>query len=120
MKTEQPSLFTDTDTAPPVFNAAAGERFKVEGITKAVENNAANVVKAREIAVELLQTTASVSMDDIMRVWIVRGGKIHDFGNSAGGIFRDRRFEWTGSFITSERIHARGNLLRLWRLRRGG
>jgi hypothetical protein len=57
-----------------------------------------------------------VTADDVMLEWVQRGGRVHDFGNSMGGLFKDRRFKWTGRFIKSVRIHSHGNLIRVWSL----
>jgi len=56
-------------------------------------------------------------MDDVVLGMVEKGYGWHCLGNSAGGVFRDKRFEWTGRYHKSERIWANGNELKIWRLK---
>ena len=103
-------------TTFPLFDAIASREAATCGIELAANNNASNVVKAREMAVSIARETGTVNADSLLRRGCEQGGGIHDLGNSCGAVFRDRRLEWTGQFTKSERIHARANLLRVWRL----
>lgn len=101
-----------------LFDYAESQARKREGITRAIENNATNIIKARDLAIEICREKGTVNADDVMRRWVADGGGVHDFGNSMGGLFRDRRFEPVpGGYVQSERIHAKGNILKIWRLK---
>lgn len=101
----------------PLFDYAESIRHADAGIALAASHNARRVTEAREIAVEIARREGTVDADRVMMEWCRRGGKIHDFGNSAGAIFKDARFEFTGQYTRSARIHAKGNILRIWRLK---
>ncbi len=103
--------------AMPLFDYAESVRQRDAGITLAAENNASLVVRAREMAVSIAREQGTVTADDLMRRWVSQGGGIHDFGNSMGAVFRDKRFEFTGRLVKSARVHAKCNLLRQWRLK---
>jgi hypothetical protein len=103
-------------TQTSLFDLPESLRHRDEGIERAASHNARRLVEAREIAVEIAQRQGTVNADDVMLEWVRRGGKIHDFGNSMGGLFQDKRFIATGERIKSKRIHAHANELRVWKL----
>jgi hypothetical protein len=88
-----------------------------KGILAAAEGKPRLIVEARSIALEYAARHGTVTADDVQRVWVERGGGVHDLGNATGAIFRDERFEFTGRYIKSVRIHGHGNLLRIWKLK---
>lgn len=102
----------------PLFDYAESIRHRDEGIAVAAGNNASLCVRAREIAVEMCRRQGTVTMDDVQRELVARKiCGIKDLGNAAGGVFRDRRFEFTGIRIRSARIHAHANEIKVWRLK---
>lgn len=101
----------------PLFDAAESQRHADEGIALAAEHKASLVVKAREIAVATCKRKGTATMDDVVREMCVLGYDVHCLGNSAGSVFKDRRFKFTGHYTKSERIHAKANVLRVWSLR---
>lgn len=99
----------------PLFDTIASQEAATIGIALAGDNNARMVVKAKEIALEIATRKGTVTADDVMIEWCKQGGGIHDFGNSMGAVFRDRRLVWTGQYVKSIRIFAKGNMLRVWK-----
>ena len=96
------------------FDFREGQRRKNEGLACARHPL---LEVARNLAVELLQTREAISADDVQFAMMSKGYAESELKNSMGALFRDKRFQWTGEFVTSQRIRANGNLLRLWRLR---
>lgn len=110
--------YTKTYKTPlPLFDAAAAERHAAEGIELAAKQRASLVIEAREIAIETCKRKGTATMDDVVREMCVLGYDVHCLGNSAGSVFKDRRFKFTGHYTKSERIHAKANVLRVWSLR---
>lgn len=101
----------------PVFDREASARGKEAGIALAVENRKELVDKARAIAVDLLKTRDAISMDDLAEEMPKQGLDPAELGNSAGGIFKHKTFEWTGRYIKSARVASHANRLMTWRLR---
>lgn len=99
-----------------LFDLPAALEARDTGIKAAASQRSALVVLAREIAVMIAARDGSVNADQVVAEMVRRGYGIHALGNAAGSIFRDRRFRFTGRFVQSERVHARGNMLREWRL----
>lgn len=102
---------------PTIFDAIASRQAAETGITLAADHNARLIIQARELAVAIAKRKGTVTADDVMLAWVNQGGGVHDFGNSFGGLFRDRRFEWTGRRIKSTRIHAHANEIKVWKLK---
>jgi len=110
--------YTKTYKTPlPLFDAAEAERHAAEGIELAAKQRASLVVEAREIAVSIARRKGTVNADDVVREMCVLGYGVHALGNAAGAIFRDARFTFTGAYVRSERVHGKGNLLRVWKLK---
>lgn len=106
------------NTGLTLFDYAESQRRAEIGIGIAADQNASLCIKAREIAVELCRKQGTVTMDDVQRELVARKVcGIKDLGNAAGGVFRDRRFEFTGRRIKSARIHAHSNEIKVWRLK---
>lgn len=105
-----------TWTLLPLFDAAASVELRDRGIELAAIQRSGLVVLAREIAVMIAARDGVVNADDVVAEMVKRGYGVHALGNAAGAIFRDRRFEWTGKFVISQRPHARCNPIRQWRL----
>jgi hypothetical protein len=57
----------------------------------------------------------TVTADSLMECWVLAGGRLTDFGNSAGAIFRDARLEFTGQMVPCKRRSGHGRLIRVWR-----
>lgn len=108
----------ENSKTPPLFDLIAGLELRDKGIELAAENNASLVVRARHHALRIAREQGEVSMDDVMQALVAEGYGPHCLKNAAGGIFRDRRFQFTGRMVQSKRPWARGNLLRVWRLAR--
>lgn len=103
-------------TQASLFDLPSGLALRDKGIETAAQQKASLVIKLRTIAIEICRRQGRVTADDVMAEYVRRGGGIHDPGNAMGSVFRDKRFEFANDYVTSERIHARGNLLRVWRL----
>ncbi len=90
------------------------------GQRKAADRNRETLELARQVAFELAQQNGEVNADDV--VWQLvkhHGMDVHCLGNAAGSLFSKKSvWEWTGKFHRSKRTHARGNMLRIWRLKR--
>lgn len=119
----QPSLFQSAGLdgyrpAPAaVSRTVTGADAKTAGMARAAKNRSAVLEVARAIAKELAHGGREITADDVVEGLVRRGHSEHCLGNAAGSIFRGRDWEWTGRFDESKRVHAHGNLLRVWRLR---
>jgi len=71
---------------------------------------------ARRIALEVGRSRGLVTADDVQRRLISAGIKPSELGNSAGSIFKQKCWEWTGRMVPSTRVSRHGNLIRVWRL----
>lgn len=99
-----------------IFDAIASREVRDAGIGLAVDNKASLVIKAREIAVEIARREGTVDMDRVTKELMAQGERSDCLGNAAGGVFRDKRFVWTGRFTKATRIQSHSNLLRVWSL----
>lgn len=95
----------------PRFDLEAGLVAKRAGMDKAASNKKSLLEHARTIARRLGANGKEVTADDVIRVL----GK--SLGNAAGSLFIGGEWEFTGRFIKSARVQARGNLLRVWVLK---
>lgn len=106
-----------TWTSMPLFDTAVGERLKDEGITAAVENNAVLVAEMRELAKHIARSRFDRVVDmDMLYIDEPTTRKLKTMGNSRGGIFRGREWEYAG-YTKSERAESHGNRLTRWRLK---
>lgn len=99
-----------------LFDLPTALDLRDRGIERAADRNGRMVHTARQIALDICKEKGTATMDDVMEALIEKGHGAHCLGNAAGGIFRDKRFEFTGQWITSKRVWSRGNQLRVWRL----
>jgi len=109
----------------PLFDSAASEAARDEGIEAATGSlpawNLHLIEAARGVARILARRNGTVNADDVVKHFADEGTDLTaKLGNAMGGLFRGDEWEFTGKYIKSERVHAHANLLRVWRLRRGG
>lgn len=104
---------------PPLFDLIAGLEAKNAGIDQAATNKASLLAHARKIAVRIAKGGREITADDVARELHEENISIFALGNAAGALFKGKQWEWTGRFKRSERVHAKGNMLRVWKLRQG-
>ncbi len=105
-------------TQMSIFDLPMGIELANKGIALAADNKGELVTRGREIALRIAATRGEVTADDVQYELAKEGVSVKALGNAAGAIFRDRRFKFTGRMAKSTRIHAHGNLLRVWELAR--
>lgn len=105
------------DEQPDLFDFAASEAAKQQGMDLAAGNRKELLAFARRLAVEIALSRPSreVNADDVQRALHERGCSIHALGNAAGSLFAGKAWEWTGRYVKSERVHAHSNNLKCWR-----
>jgi len=101
-----------------VFDLAMGEELKASALDDA-ENRKAKALKLGRSLVRkaALSRSGRIATADDAALGFVRAGLPADYlGNAAGALFREPCWEFTGSWIPSQRVsnHARSN--RVWRL----
>lgn len=99
------------------FDLFEGEQRKEQGIAQAENSRVLLLMRAREIALELLAAKTEITYDDVYKRMAERGLHPENIGNAAGSIFRDKTvFRFTGKWEKSSRVtnHARVN--RVWTL----
>jgi hypothetical protein len=101
----------------PLFDLLAGLEAKEAGKDQAAENKASLLAHARKIALRLGKGGQEVTADDVARELHREEISIFALGNAAGALFKGKEWKWTGEFRRSERAHANGNLLRIWKLK---
>lgn len=102
----------------PLFDYAASVAAKEAGMHQAAANKASLLAVARQVAIEVAQRKGTVNMDDVQFELHRRGISIRALGNAAGSVFTDKtRWQFTGEYVKSSRVHAHGNLIRCWRLK---
>jgi hypothetical protein len=105
----------------PLFDIIAGIEARDAGIAQAARTKGTLLKLARNIAADLGRELGEVTADDVQRrLHDVHKISIHALGNAAGAIFKTDDWEFTGRFVRSERVHARGNMLRVWRWKGNG
>ncbi len=105
-------------TQTSLFDLPLALELRDRGIELAASQRPGLVTLAREIAVLIAAKTGTVNADQVVAEMVRRGYGVHALGNAAGAIFRDRRFEFTGDRVKSERMHSHGNEMKVWRLAR--
>ncbi len=105
-------------TQMSIFDLPMGIELANKGIALAADNKGELVTRGRNIALRIAATRGEVTADDVQYELAKEGVSVKALGNAAGAIFRDRRFKFTGRMAKSTRIHAHGNLLRVWELAR--
>jgi hypothetical protein len=105
--------------APPVSPKLAaareeGERLKRQGMERAATSGAHLLGIAREMAFDLARKDGGECNADRVAAAMQAEG-YPPLGNSAGSLFTDGNWEWTGKFIKSSRQHTHANLLRVWK-----
>ncbi len=102
-----------------LFDAAAGEELKKQGMQKAEDHNKSLLSYAQAKAVELAlqKEDRTISADDVMLDLISAGIPADGLGPAAGGIFRGKAWEFTGQWIKSKRVSNHARQQRLWKLK---
>lgn len=99
------------------FDLFEGEQLKEQGIAQAENSRVLLLMRAREVALELLAAKSEITYDDVYKRMEERNLHPENIGNAAGSIFRDPKvFRFTGKWAKSSRVtnHARVN--RVWTL----
>lgn len=101
-----------------VFDLAAGESLKEMGMLFAATSRLQELEIARKIAREIAVASPDRTCDaDQVQVRLIEMGI--DLGNSAGSLFKDARWVWSGKFRKSSRKSNHARIIRVWKLRRG-
>lgn len=99
------------------FDLFEGEHRKEDGIAQAENSRVLLLMRAREVALELLAVKPEITYDDVYKRMEERNLHPENIGNAAGSLFRDKTiFRFTGKWAKSSRVtnHARVN--RVWAL----
>lgn len=105
-----------TYTEQSSFNFTESIEARDAGMKVAADNRTSLLDHARKIAVEIAKDKGVVTADDVQRRLERQGIDVHALGNAAGSLFRGKHWRWTGELRQSARVHAHGNLLRVWTL----
>ncbi len=99
-----------------LFDAAASEAGKVDGMASAAESRVDILDVARKLArgIALTRPDRTCTADDVARALVAEGFSVYALGNAAGSLFKGDEWTWSGRFVQSERRHAHRNLLRVW------
>jgi len=105
-----------------LFDHAAAERLKAEGMARAAASRPALLAAAQHVAQRLAALHGEVDSDMVAREMEAGGIDYAALGNAAGSVFKNPpegfRWEWTGGVRTSERVSTHGRVIRVWRLAR--
>ena len=99
-----------------LFDQDISEQRKQDGMKLAAVNQLSNLELARSIAFDICQRRGTVTADDVGEVLFNDHG-IKSLGPSAGSLFTDGRFLFTGVRVRSSRKKNHGRELKQWRLK---
>lgn len=105
-----------------LFDLKSEVKARDKGMKRATEGKQDVLSLARKIAKDVARSRPDrcCTADDVQGELALLGYSSTELGNAAGSIFRgDRRWEWTGRWVPSERIGRHANAIRVWRLRHG-
>ena len=97
-----------------LFDYAAAEAAKSDGMELASTNQPGSLAMARAIAIELATQHGDTNADDVGREMINRGYPAT--GPWAGSIFKGDAWQFTGERIRSARVANHGREIKVWRL----
>jgi len=122
----EPTLFDALDKPKKrhgqgeVFDAAASEAAKREGMAQAADAKPAILELARELARGFARRAGEVTADDVQMMLLEVGITPDDFGPAAGSTFRGDEWEATGEYRKSARVRNHARRLMVWRLAQAG
>ena len=98
-----------------LFDLTRGEKLKREGMNKAADSRERQLAYARHVAeqIALSREDRTCDADLVQKVLIPDNIAL---GNSAGSLFRNKKWKWTGKFKKSERPMNHARLIRVWKL----
>lgn len=107
-------------TGMPLFDQEEALKARDEGMLRArnAGERQALLVRARGVAESIAVARGEVTADDVV-LWYKEHQDVDltsRLGNAMGSLFKGPRWKWTGRFAVSERVHAHGNRLMIWRL----
>jgi hypothetical protein len=98
------------------FDLDKGLALKEIGMNLAADSKSANLTLAKEIAIQIALKDPNQECNiDLVQMIVIPMGIV--LGNSAGSVFKDKRWEFSGKWIPSSRISNHGHSVRVWRLR---
>jgi len=107
----------------PLFDYAeavrTGEQLKEHGMQLAASNNQELLDKVR-VGVEqiaLSRDDRTATADDAANWLVANHYSPHALKNAAGSLFKEKKWEFTGRWIKSQRPWAHCNDIRIWRLK---
>lgn len=100
-----------------LFDSAAAERARDEGMTRAAEaeKNKLLLRIAQSYAKKIAVASGTATADDVARAMEVDGLTYSCLGNAAGSVFRG--MQWTGEFVRSARVSTHARMIRVWRMK---
>lgn len=88
---------------------------KEEGIDRATHGREESLQIGKDIARKIaLQGDGTCHADLVQKELIEMG---IDLGPAAGALFKGKEWEFTGKWVTGQRVHNHGHVLRIWRLK---
>lgn len=114
---QQLQLFRHDPPPNQKFDAVASEAARDAGIAQALESKASLLKFLRPKAEDLYRRLGRpISMDDVMKMCVELGLSPKCLGNSAGGFFEMKKWEWVGA-TKSIREWAHRNRIGIYRLK---
>jgi hypothetical protein len=112
--TEQGSFEFDWEK----FDPKEGRARKKAGMEKAAQHRNKLLEHAREVAerIALSNDSRTCTADDVQRVLIKQGIKPKQFGNAAGSLFKNGKWEFI-RWIKSQRVSNHSRLIAVWKFR---
>jgi hypothetical protein len=119
MSAKQIEMFTAMDFRSQTTKGQSvkrGEAARDVGVARAALAKLPELMKAREIArkIAISAPDRTCDADQVQKVCREQGIEL---GCAAGAIFREKCWEWAGTFAKSGRVTNHARLLRVWRLR---
>lgn len=106
-----------TGDQPTLFDAAAAQAGRDEGIARVASRNAAFMEYARRHAVVVATTRGEVTADTL-REWLDGSRIVPSHFNAWGAVFSNHpRLVWSGRFRKSRLPQGHGNMQRVWVLK---
>lgn len=99
------------------FDFTKSQALKEAGIKLALSNNVEWLQAAREVAADLCLIQGSVTADDVRYQMEVKKNWFPTTPNAYGGVFKDKRFEFTGRYTKSSAVSRHAGMQRVWRLK---
>lgn len=108
---------TVRDNLHKAFDSVEAEQLKREGMDEAARKRADILLLAKPYARRFAEWSGTCCADDVLRYIMGLGYSPADLGNAAGSIFRGPEWEFTGTWIPSNRTSNHRRYLRVWRLK---